>query len=203
MDQLILVLASVATMPLTLGVILFGAAVANTVFPPVPIEAAMVFAGYLVSQGHASLPAIVVPVIAGMSLGGIAIFELARWCGVRYFEHGIFKRLMTPALHQRTSSVVKRYGVGALFAAKMIPGMYFCALVCVGVFRMGTGAAYAGIIASNVAAVAALTYLGYLAGEHWRSMFFRYGALAAGAAGLLLAGFIVVQWAQARAQKQL
>lgn len=203
MDQLILVLASVAHMPLTLGGILFAASVANTIFPPVPIEATMVFAGYLVSQGHASLPAIVIPVIAGMSLGGIAIFELARWFGVTYFERGIFTRLMPPALYQRALASVRRYGVWALFAAKMIPGMYFCALVGIGLFRMKTGPAYAGIIASNVVAVAALTYLGYLAGEHWRSMFFRYGALAAGAAGLLLAGFIFVQWVQARAKKQL
>lgn len=201
MDQLIATLAGAASLPIALYATLFTAAAASSFFPPVPMEAGMVFAGYLVSRGYASLPAVVIPVVAGMSLGGIAVFEIARRFGSVYFERAVFARLMPPALYLRTLSVVRRYGVWALFVAKAIPGMYFCALVCIGLFRMGTGAAYAGIIASNCVVVTALACLGFFAAEHWQSVFFRYGAAAAGAAGLLLAGFIFAQWVQARAKQ--
>ncbi|MGA2090097.1 MAG: hypothetical protein ABSH12_01385 [Endomicrobiales bacterium] len=175
MDQFLDKLYLLADSPAALFFTLFFSAIANSFFPPVPVELGTVFAGYIASDGHGSMLIIISSTALGMSAGGIILYEIARRYGAHYFDKKFFSKLMPEYIYEKTSQLVLRFGVGSLFLAKFIPGMNFCAIVCAGIFRLSHIKTYCGIIVSNIIFFSALAYAGKLAGDNWPAVFKMFG----------------------------
>lgn len=156
-----------------LFLLLFAAALLNTFFPPVPVEAAVFAAAYLASNGHGSAPVILASSISGMFLGGAALFYLSRIYGSAIIEKPLFKKLISRRSYEKGVSWFERYGVWILFLGKLVPGMTFAAVVCCGVLKLGRRKALLGIFFSNLIYFGAIVAGGLFAGDRLRDLFSR------------------------------
>lgn len=151
-----------------LGTLLFAMGIGNSFFPPIPLEAAVVFAGYLAATGHGSLAVIMAAATAGTILGNIGLYALSRSYGDRILTNRFFGRFIRRSYYDRMARWFHSYGAGALLLGKFIPGMHFCAVVCGGVLKLRAGRAVGAIVVSNVLMIAAVAYAGYIARGNWR-----------------------------------
>ncbi|MHB9154172.1 MAG: DedA family protein [Endomicrobiales bacterium] len=177
----------VADAPASLFAVMGLAALGNTFFPPIPIEAVTILAGYLASTGHGSLAVIIAATTLGMFLGSMALFFLVRYWGSGLLLKPPFNRLVDRQSVERASAWFQKYGIAAFFFAKFVPGMNFCAVFAGGILRMGKGRAVLGIFLSNLACFTGLAYLGFLSGEKWREVY-----AFAGKTGMLTAALVVL-----------
>lgn len=154
--------------PAYLFLLLFTASVLNTFFPPVPIEAAALAAGYLASTGHGSLFVIIASTTIGMFVGGMSLFYLARIYGGAVIERPPLNKLIDRRSYDKGVAWFQKYGVWTLFLGKLVPGMCFCSIVCSGILKLGTKRAVFGIFASNLLFFGAIAVTGMFAGDEAR-----------------------------------
>jgi membrane protein DedA with SNARE-associated domain len=113
---------------------------------PVPEEAILMLAGYLVWEGKLLLPIVLAVGILSAIIGD----NLGYWIGRRYGREAIQRYghwiLATPARMEYIEGVVARYGALAVFAARFLPGLRFLAGPTAG----ATGLRPASFFAANV-----------------------------------------------------
>tara|TARA_R110002012_G_scaffold322103_1_gene555686 strand:+ start:27225 stop:27842 length:618 start_codon:yes stop_codon:yes gene_type:complete len=113
---------------------------AENVFPPIPSELVMPFAGYLSAQGQLSLPLSIIAGTAGSVLGALLWYYIGIWIGderlCRFAErHGAWLTL-TPKEVESASKWFDSYGWRAVFFGRMIPGVRTLISVPAGVAGM-------------------------------------------------------------------
>lgn len=163
--------------PVLLFIIMFVSGLGNMFFPPIPIEAGTVFAGYLVSIGHASIIIIITATSTGMFLGSLLLYVLAKKFSESIFSQKPFSKLITKKSYERMRLWFEKYGVWSLFAAKFVPGMNFCAVFCTGVLKLSKTKTVLGLLASNLLFFSLLTLAGKYAGENWEQVYKFFGKL--------------------------
>lgn len=99
----------------------------ENVFPPIPSEVVMPWAGYSVSQGDTSFIAVVAAGSAGSFAGALFWYFLARWIGKaqlsRWIEgHGAWLTITSRDL-DRVDQWFERWGSTAVLVCRMIPGL--------------------------------------------------------------------------------
>ncbi len=94
---------------------------------PVPEEAVLALAGYLVWQGQLRLPLVLAVGIASATIGD----SLGYWLGCRFGRAAIERYgrwvLGGPARIERIERFVTRYGPQGVFVARFLPGLRFMA----------------------------------------------------------------------------
>lgn len=95
----------------------------ESTFMPIPSEATMIPAGYLVQQGKMSLIPVLIASITGTIGGACFNYWLAR-----YFGRGLFLRFgkylfMTPEKLATLESFFARHGAISMFTGRLIPGL--------------------------------------------------------------------------------
>lgn len=97
----------------------------ENIFPPIPSELVMPFAGFLVADGTYNLPGIIVAGTLGSVLGAIAIYQIGLWADEpvaraflrrwgRYF-------MVSEADLDRALTLFDRYGNSIVFFGRLIP----------------------------------------------------------------------------------
>ena len=121
----------------------FGVAVlmfVENVFPPIPSELVMPFAGFLAARDETGLAA----AIAAGTAGSVAGAYLWYWLGYRYGEerlkalaasHGRWLTL-SPAQIERAEDWFRRHGAAAVFFGRLVPGVRTLISVPAGVSAM-------------------------------------------------------------------
>jgi len=135
---------------------------------PVPSEAVMPFAGFLVSRGVFGFW----EAVAAGSLGNLAGGLAAYWLGARY-GRGLLERygrylLVGEGELRRVEAFFARHGEAAVFLGRLLPAVRTVISFPAGVARVPLGRFAALTFAGSVPWNAALTYLGVLLGENWR-----------------------------------
>jgi membrane protein DedA with SNARE-associated domain len=157
--------------PAVLFAVMFAAALGNTFFPPIPIEMGTLFAGYLASSGHGSLPVIITSTVFGMTIGSIILYALAWHYGVGLMQKHPFNLLVRGDIYEKSSRWFEKYGVWSLFLAKLVPGISICAVACSGIMRLSKGKAVLGILFSNVFAFSMLAFVGKSIESNWQQAY--------------------------------
>lgn len=112
----------------------------ENVFPPIPSELVMPFAGYLSAKGQLSFVAIILMGTLG-SVGGAALwYWVGRWTNedrLRRFisAYGRWLTLTNQDL-DRALAWFRRHGAGAVFFGRMVPGVRTLISVPAGLTRM-------------------------------------------------------------------
>ncbi|WP_372833458.1 DedA family protein [Puniceibacterium confluentis] len=112
----------------------------ENVFPPIPSELVMPFAGYLSAKGQLSFVAIILMGTLG-SVGGAALwYWVGRWTNedrLRRFisAYGRWLTLTNTDL-DRALAWFRRHGAGAVFFGRMVPGVRTLISVPAGLTRM-------------------------------------------------------------------
>ena len=172
---------------------------------PLPEEAILALAGYMVWRGQLQLPAVLVIGAVGASVGD----NLGYWMGSRYGREAIERYghwvLGRRARLESIECFVARYGPLGVFVARFLPGVRFMAGPLAGALRLR----FSRFLAANVlgatvyvpVAVGAGYAVGVGLGEHVERLRHVVGSLehAVLVAALCLSGLILV-WRVMRAR---
>ncbi len=131
---------------------------------PIPEDAALLGAGYLVHDGVcAPLPAVIVAFVAVLAGDGFLYFA-GRTVARRALESRWLARLATPERLARGERQFARFGIAAVALARFVPGLRAAVYLAAGTMRMPLArfALVDGLAA--LVNVPLLIYLGYRAG---------------------------------------
>ncbi len=191
--------------------ILFGAFLAlaalNIVFPPLPLESAVVIAGYLTGIGHGSVAAVISAAVLGTFLGSLWLYYLTRRYGYEVIARTPLKKVISRESFDKAVLWFKKYGILAVFIGKLIPGMSLYSVVCSGTLRLHPLIALPAIFLSNLVFFTVLALLGRDLGENWiviLNWLQRLGywlLIACGTAGVALLVFWVCKRNQPKSEK--
>ncbi len=160
------------------AMVLFIAWLEN-VFPPIPGDVLVVFAGYLAAIG----PMEIVPVIAFSTLGGIlgfmCMYSIGRYGGSRLLESRVMRWLPSESI-SRVQNWLHKWGYLVVATNRFLSGARTVIAFTVGMNRMP--ALSVVFLASLSAAVwvTLIAVLGYLVGDEWERVvdyLARYGKL--------------------------
>ncbi len=112
----------------------------ENIFPPIPSELIVPFAGYVAAQGELWFPGVIMAATLGSVLGALPWYLLGvwfteariKWLAARYGRWLTF----TPRDVERASAWFRRYGAAAVFFGRMIPTVRTLISVPAGIVRM-------------------------------------------------------------------
>jgi LPXTG-motif cell wall-anchored protein len=190
--------------PVVLYLVMALAAAIENVFPPVPADTVVAFGSFLAAQGDGTLVGAFLATLIG-NLGGASIMYAA---GRRYGASHIEKRLLKgdgAAAEGRLRKLYERYGMGALFLSRFVPGVRALVPPFAGALKLPF---LPSLVVMGVASgiwYGLIAWLAFRVGSDWDALqgtIKQYGTIAAAAAiGLVLIGAIV--WFFKRRKKEL
>jgi membrane protein DedA with SNARE-associated domain len=170
----------------------------ENVFPPIPSEVVMPFAGFLVGRGELSFVGILVAGTLGSVLGALLLYYVGMWVGdgvVRGFLRRYGKWIMTSeADYNRALRFFDRYGSAVVFFGRLIPLVRSIISIPAGANHMPLPRFLLFTTLGAALWSGALAYAGVVMGENWHqiiSLIDRYQTLTiivAVVAAVLLAG---------------
>lgn len=149
-----------------LYVMLFGSALFENLFPPLPGDAVVVFGGYLAGVGRLSLTLAFFAVTVGSWAGFMCYYLLGRWLG-RTRTHDLLRRWIAPARLERGEDWVRRYGQWVVLGNRLITGARSVISLAAGFVGLPAVIVSAFALASCAAWNLLLVGAGYYIGEEW------------------------------------
>lgn len=146
----------------------------ENVFPPIPSELIMPFAGYAAAKGDIDPIGAVLAGSAGSLLGALAWYALGYWLGAERFK-GIVKRhgrwlTLSASDVDRAQRWFDRYGGVAVCVGRLIPAVRSVISVPAGVAQMRLRRFLLWSSVGTVAWTSLLTGLGYLLGTRFNEV---------------------------------
>jgi len=139
----------------------------ETVFPPIPSEAVLPLAGYLVEQGDFSYALVLLTSTAGSVLGAWVLYEAARRGGRPFATRFLrFARLKPEKLDDAESWFARRGPLIVLFG-RCVPGMRSLVSLPAGLLRMPRAQYLALTLVGSAVWNTVLVTVGYLLGSQW------------------------------------
>ena len=140
---------------------------AETVFPPIPSEAVLPLAGYLVERGDFNYVLVLVTSTAGSVLGAMLLYEAARHGGRPFAERFLRFAHLQPEKLEDAERWFARRGALIVLLGRCVPGMRSLVSLPAGLLRMprlqNLGLTLLGSAIWN----AVLVTIGYLLGSQW------------------------------------
>lgn len=138
---------------------------------PIPDEALMAYAGFLVSQGKLSYFYTIMVAFLGTSCGVTIGYALGRTLGNPFIKKYALKIRINPDDIQNAEKFYNQYGRYALFIGYFIPGVRHLTAISAGTSLMPYSIfalfAYTGGLIWTIALVS----LGYVLGEKWHQVY--------------------------------
>lgn len=112
----------------------------ENLFPPIPSEIVLPFAGFMTTTGPMSVAGVVAASTLGSLLGGFALYALGAWFGAERIERFVerYQKYLTVTPHhvRQAQDWFERYGVYTVFFCRMIPIMRSIISIPAGLVRM-------------------------------------------------------------------
>ncbi len=144
---------------------------AENIFPPIPSELVMPFAGWLARDGKMDLVTSMVAGTSGSVAGAIVLYYLGAWANepiIRRFVRAYGRYwLLTEEDVDRTMAFFARHGGAVTFFGRMIPIIRSLISVPAGMNRMPMVPFLVYTTAGSAIWTAALTIGGWILGENW------------------------------------
>lgn len=183
--------------------------VIENLFPPIPSELVLPFAGFLASEGRLSFVGVIVSATLGVLVGATIIYGIGMAIGERRARL-LFQRygrylLVSAEDFDRASRVFNRYGKIMVLVAHLFPGLRSFISLPAGINRMNIGAflVFTAIGAGIWNTV--LAFAGLLLAQNWdRVLAFvdRYEIVVWAALGAIVLAFVVRRVRALRRQGQ-
>jgi len=134
---------------------------------PIPSEAILPLAGYLVWKGHLTFWEAVLAGLAGGMTGSLASYWLGRLAGRPALER--YGRLFFVSGRELAAADrwFARYGSSAVLFGRLVPGIRTFISLPAGVARMPLGQFFLYSLVGSAPWTALLTWAGMVAGEQW------------------------------------
>jgi len=140
---------------------------AETVFPPIPSEAVLPLAGYLVQRGEFAFLAVLATSTAGSVVGAVLLYEAARHGG-RPFAHRFLRtaRIGPEKLEEAERWFARRGALVVLFG-RFVPGVRSVVSLPAGLLRMPRLTFLALTVLGSAIWNTLLVGAGYVLGSQW------------------------------------
>ena len=145
--------------------VLFWSLLINNVGVPVPAESVLLTAAGLAKDGHFRLPLVYLTGVAAAVMGDNAGFLLGRHLGREVLAHR-FSLLLTPKRIASLDRLLARWGAGAIFVVRFVPGVSTVSAVLAGSSDLPWTKYLLGNFSGALAWVAWICTLGYY-GSEW------------------------------------
>lgn len=151
------------------GVLLFFTTLDSTVLP-VPNEAVMPFAGFLIASGQFSwIPVILVATLGGV-IGGLTSYAIGLWGGRKFIlRFGRFVGLSETDL-DKTNKVFTSHGNHIIFFSRFLPVIRHFISLPAGIARMPLVPFCLYTAAGSLIWNTAILYVGYTLGANWTAI---------------------------------
>jgi membrane protein DedA with SNARE-associated domain len=97
----------------------------ENLFPPIPSEIVLPFAGFVARDGRATLPGMIIAATIGSLLGAWALYGIAAWIGPERLEHFLVRHgkwlRLTPADVAKAERWFDRRAVVAVLVGRCVP----------------------------------------------------------------------------------
>jgi len=142
--------------------LVLGGLIAAGLGVPITEDVYILAAGVLAQRGMVSLPGIFCVCFAGVIVGDILIYVLARRLGMAAYNRPIFARLMPPGRRERVEALIERRGGLIVFGARFVAGLRMPVFAIAAVHKMGLARFLAWDIAALVLSAPLVFGMGYL-----------------------------------------
>jgi len=140
---------------------------AETVFPPIPSEAVLPLAGYLVERGDFNYVLVLLTSTAGSVVGAMVLYEAARHGGRPFAERFLRFAHLQPEKLDEAERWFARRGALIVLLGRCVPGMRSLVSLPAGLLRMPR-LQYLGLtLLGSAIWNAVLVTVGYLLGSQW------------------------------------
>jgi membrane protein DedA with SNARE-associated domain len=140
---------------------------AETVFPPIPSEAVLPLAGYLVEQGDLNFVWVLIASTAGSVVGAVVLYEAARHGGRPFAERFLRFGRLDPAQLERAEDWFARRGAVVVLVGRCIPGVRSLVSLPAGVLRMPRWEYLLFTLIGSAVWNCVLVGAGYALGSQW------------------------------------
>lgn len=151
----------------------FAAAFLEMVFPPIPSEIVFPLVGFTAQSGGLGVEsAIMLATVGalGSTAGALVIYFIARKLGrAAILRYGRYMKMGEEEL-KKAEGWFAKYGVAAVFVARMVPGVRELISIPAGIGGMCLGRFTVFTFAGSLVWSVALTLVGYYLGEAWVSV---------------------------------
>ncbi len=180
----------------------------ENIFPPIPSEAVLPFAGALSAKGEMNFWGAVAAGTVGSLIGAVVLYAIgyfAREAGVRRMVEAYGKyALISEKDLDRAAAWFERYGEAIIFFGRLIPLIRSIISVPAGYTRMNMARFLIYTTLGTTVWNLILTYIGWILGENWADISkliapYENGALVV--MGLAVVGFVgwrAVKWRRGR-----
>jgi len=164
---------------------------AENLFPPIPSEAVLPLAGFLVAQGTLNLPTALAMSTAGSLVGAFCLYALGRWGGrpVLYRWHRVLR--VDERQLDRADAWFDRFGPRLVFWCRMVPIARSVISIPAGASEMPVGRFCALTTAGSLIWNAILIGAGVALGRNWEAVSRTVGTYSNAVLIALLAGLVV------------
>ena len=140
---------------------------AETVFPPIPSEAVLPLAGYLVERGEFSYVLVLLTSTAGSVLGAMLLYEAARHGGRPFATRFLRFAHLQPAKLDEAERWFAKRGALIVLLGRCVPGMRSLVSLPAGLLRMSRLRYIALTLAGSAIWNAVLVTIGWALGSQW------------------------------------
>ncbi len=195
----------VDTIPLTALYALLGvAAFIEGIFPPIPADLMVALGSFLAARRGASFPVTAGCIVVGSVAGAMVVYAVARRFGAAWL-HARLQKAGIDNLEQRLEMMYSRYGMGALFVSRFVPGLRAVAPPMAGATKIPPiRTAVVFLVASSIW-YGAISWIAFRVGDDWEQMQLtvrlfarRVGGVAAIAAAVIATVIIIALRRRAR-----
>ena len=174
----------------------------ETVFPPIPSEAVLPLAGYLVERGEFNFIAVLATSTAGSVAGAALLYEAARHGGRPFADRFLRFARQDPAKLERAEQWFARYGPLVVLAGRCVPGVRSVVSLPAGLLRMPRWQYLLFTFIGSAVWNTVLVGAGYALGSQWERVSDIVGSLSTpllAVAAVVVAGLL---WRVVRARRK-
>ncbi|MDN5863722.1 MAG: DedA family protein [Gammaproteobacteria bacterium] len=150
---------------------IFALMILENVFPPIPSEIIVPFAGYVAARGDLSAIGVVISATLGSVCGTFIWYLLARWFGEERLRRLVARHGRWITMNQRditrASKWFERFGAWAVFLGRLVPTVRTLISIPAGLVCMSPLKFFLCTLAGSLLWVCVLTWLGLQLDEHY------------------------------------
>ncbi|NBC65749.1 MAG: DedA family protein [Bacteroidetes bacterium] len=143
----------------------------ENIFPPIPSEVIMPFAGFVTEQGELNLFGVIAAGTIGSVLGTLPFYYLGLKIGEEQIKSWAQKYgrwiMLNPKDIDRATRWFERHDASAVFLCRLIPGIRTLISIPAGVARMNFFSFLTLSVAGTTIWIGLLTYLGQILGRNY------------------------------------
>ena len=201
MDRLAEIIGGLS--PHTLYALLALMTFIEAIFPPVPADVAVALGSFLAARRGMNLYLTITMIVGGLTAGSALVYWVARKYGAVWM-HAQLKRFGVDTAERQLEAMYGRYGLGALFIGRFVPGLRMFVPAVAGMLRVPFAMSVAVIAFASLIWYGIIAALAFRVGSDWEMFRFAVQRLL-GRVGLTAAAFfalaILVGWAVWRQRK--